>query len=88
MQPWRPPYSYDYNTVSKFIDKGIISLYDGYRGRYEDSMKFISGAPCTVTDLKSTIRYVRYNKNLIPGDKDKIYTFGMSGGGAQSCSLF
>ena len=51
-------------------------------------MKFISGAPWPVTDLKAAIRYVRYNKNLIPGDKDKIYTFGKSGGGAQSCLLF
>ena len=81
--------SYDYSTVSKFIDKGIISLYAGYRGRYEeDSMKFISSALWPVTDLKSAIKYVRYNKNLIPGDKDKIYTFGMSGCGAQSCLLF
>jgi hypothetical protein len=41
-----------------------------------------------VVDLKTAIRYVRYNKKLIPWDKDKIYTFGMSGGGAQSCLIF
>ena len=40
-----------------------------------------------MTDLISAIRYIRYNSKLIPGDKDKIYTFGMSGGGAQSCLM-
>ena len=40
-----------------------------------------------MTDLKSAIRYLRLNKDLIPGDTDKIYTFGMSGGGAQSCLM-
>jgi len=83
----KAPTTYEYRTVSEFMTKGIIYLYAGCRGRYEDSTDFTSGAPWPVTDLKSAIRYVRYNKNLIPGDKDKIYTFGMSGGGAQSCLM-
>ena len=33
-------------------------------------------------------RYMRYNKNMLPGDTNKIHTFGMSGGGAQSCLIF
>ena len=81
------PTSYDYSTVSEFITDGIIYVYAGCRGRYDDTMNFISGAPWPVTDLKSAIRYIRYNKDLIPGDKDKIYSFGMSGGGAQSCLM-
>ena len=81
------PTSYSYSTISEFITKGIIYVYAGCRGRYDNNMNFISGAPWPVTDLKSAIRYVRYNKKLIPGDKDKIYTFGMSGGGAQSCLM-
>ena len=83
----KAPTTYSYSTVSEFISKGIIYVYAGCRGRYDDSMNFISGAPWPVTDLKSAIRYLRYNKNLIPGDKDKIYSFGMSGGGAQSCLM-
>ena len=83
----KAPTSYDYTKVSEFIQKGIIFIYAGCRGRYDADTNFTSGAPWAVTDLKSAIRYIRYNKILIPGDKDKIYTFGMSGGGAQSCLL-
>ena len=83
----KAPTTYEYNTVSEFIKKGIIYLNAGCRGRYETSTTFTSGAPWAVVDLKTAIRYVRYNKKLIPGDKDKIYTFGMSGGGAQSCLM-
>ena len=79
--------AYNYKTVSEFLQKGIIYVYAGCRGRYEDNTDFISGAPWAVTDLKAAIRYIRYNKDLIPGDTDKIYTFGMSGGGAQSCLM-
>ena len=80
----KPPTSYDYRTVSAYIEKGIIFVYAGCRGRYEGKEDFISGAPWPITDLKSAIRYLRYNKNKLPGDTKKIYTFGMSGGGAQS----
>ena len=81
------PSSYKYETVSEFVTNGTIFIYAGCRGRYDDSITFIAGAPWPVTDLKSAIRYIRYNSKLIPGDKDKIYTFGMSGGGAQSCLM-
>lgn len=30
------------------------------------------------------MRYLRYNDSSLPGDKDRIFTFGHSGGGAQS----
>ena len=79
--------SYSYNTVSSFITKGIIYVYPGCRGRFEGGESYIAGAPWGVTDLKSAIRFLRYNSKLIPGDLNKIYTFGMSGGGAQSCLM-
>ena len=37
-----------------------------------------------VTDLKAAIRYYRFNDSSLPGNSSKIYTFGHSGGGAQS----
>jgi hypothetical protein len=46
-----------------------------------------TGAPWGVADLKAAIRYVRYNASLIPGDASKVFSFGMSGGGAQSALL-
>jgi len=42
------------------------------------------GAPWGVTDLKAAIRYFRFNAAFLPGSADSVFTFGMSGGGAQS----
>ncbi len=94
------PTSYSYNTASSYLEEGIIYLYAGCRGRSggggggphqssssSSSVDFTTGAPYGVADLKAAIRYVRYNDSLIPGDKDEIYAFGHSGGGAQSAIL-
>ncbi len=37
-----------------------------------------------VVDMKAAIQYLRLNKNLIPGDVEKIITNGTSYGGALS----
>ncbi len=65
------------NGVSDYTSAGFIYLNAGCRGRDD-------GAPAGVTDLKAAIRYLRYNEGNVPGSMDKIFTFGMSGGGAQS----
>ena len=83
----KAPTSYNYNTISEYIENGIAFAYAGCRGRYEGGETYIAGAPWPVTDLKSAIRYLKYNKNILPGSTDKIYSFGMSGGGAQSCLM-
>lgn len=74
-----PPSGY-VSTVKEFTDAGFIYIYPGCRGRNH-------GAPAGVTDLKASIRYWRYNLNLLPGNSDRIFSFGMSGGGAQSALL-
>ena len=82
------PTSYSYNTVSNFLAKGIIYIYAGCRGRYQSSSdSVLSGAPWGVTDLKAAIRFLRYNSDSLPGDLNRFYTFGHSGGGAQSCLM-
>ena len=81
------PTSYSYNSVSTFIEKGIIYIHAGCRGRFEGGESYLAGAPWGVTDLKAAIRFLRYNSASIPGDLNKIYTFGHSGGGAQSCLM-
>lgn len=73
-----PPDGYQEST-SSYTDAGFIYLYAGCRGRDQ-------GAPAGVTDLKAAIRYYRYNEEL-PGNADSIFSFGMSGGGAQSALL-
>lgn len=71
----------DYVSDAKsYTDAGFIYVNAGCRGRNE-------GAPAGVTDLKAAVRYVRYNDGNIAGSTDRIFTFGMSGGGAQSALM-
>ncbi len=74
-----PPTGYDSST-SSYTDAGFVYVYAGARGRNH-------GAPAGVTDFKAAIRYIRYNGDLLAGDKDSIFSFGMSGGGAQSALI-
>lgn len=66
--------------TSAYTGAGFVYVYAGCRGRD-------AGAPAGVTDLKAAIRYVRYTSDQIPGSTDHIFSFGMSGGGAQSALL-
>ena len=70
----------EYTDVSEYTDAGFIYVHIGCRGRD-------AGAPYGVTDLKAGIRYIRYNSGVIAGNTDAIFSFGMSGGGAQSALL-
>ncbi len=81
------PTSYSYSTVSSFVSQGLIYIYAGCRGRFEGGESYTAGAPWGVTDLKASIRFLRYNADLLPGDLNRFYTFGHSGGGAQSCLM-
>ena len=40
-----------------------------------------------MTDLKAAVRTLRYNASVLPGNTDRIFSFGHSGGGAQSAVL-
>lgn len=71
------PTKYSYSNVEQYMKAGLVYLEAGMRGRE-------TGAPWGVTDLKAAIRYYRYNKDRLPGNTKQIYTFGHSGGGAQS----
>jgi hypothetical protein len=81
----KAPATYLASTVSNFTKDGIIYLFAGCRGKSNKASGGIGGAPWGVTDLKAAIRYYRYNGSSLPG-KD-VYSFGMSGGGAQSAVL-
>ncbi len=70
----------DYTSVSDYMNAGFVYVHAGCRGRD-------AGAPAGVTDLKAAVRYIRYCDAEIPGDAESIFTFGMSGGGAQSALM-
>lgn len=83
------PTSYNYNEISSYIGAGFIYVLACCRGRnngYDDdgNLVYSGGAPWGATDLKAAIRFLRYNAAALPGDTDRIFTFGHSGGGAQS----
>ena len=69
-----------YGGISDFTSAGFILVFAGARGRD-------AGAPTGVTDFKAAIRYTRYNSDVLPGDPDRLFSFGMSGGGAQSALI-
>ncbi|MCI2049490.1 MAG: esterase [Lachnospiraceae bacterium] len=87
----KAPTSYSYDSVSDYVKAGFVYVLAGMRGRQSmmgssntAALSYSCGAPWGVTDLKAAIRFIRYNMNVLPGDTDNFYTYGMSGGGAQS----
>lgn len=87
------PTSYRYSNISKYMKAGFIYVEAGLRGRSmsmgnnssnASTKSYETGSPWGVTDLKAAIRYYRFNDSSLPGNSSKIYTFGHSGGGAQS----
>lgn len=78
-----PATSYSYTSVSEYLEAGLIYVWPGLRGRNSSTSTRSDAAPWGVTDLKAAIRFLRYNRGVLPGSTDHIVLFGMSGGGAQ-----
>ena len=75
------PTSYNAGEAKEYTDAGFIYLDAGCLGRDNGQ------APDGVTDLKAAVMYYRFNGDVLPGDNEKIFTFGHSGGGAQSAIM-
>ena len=69
-----------YSSFTDYTKEGFVYIHAGCRGRD-------AGAPAGVTDLKAAVRFIRYSDDTIPGNAESIFTFGMSGGGAQSALM-
>ncbi|MEV6345361.1 subtype A tannase [Actinoplanes sp. NPDC051851] len=82
-----PLTEYSYDTVSEYLKAGFVYVHAGMRGKDSNTDAYVGNAPWGVTDLKAAVRYIRYNADLIPGSKDRMVTFGHSGGGAQSAIM-
>lgn len=63
-----------------FLEAGMVYVRCGCRGREH-------GAPAGVVDLKAAVRWLRAHDEELPGNKDLVFAFGHSGGGAQSALL-
>ena len=77
----KAPTSNSTSDAKDYTDAGFIYLDAGCRGR--DNAE----APDGVTDLKSAVLYYRFNGDVLPGNTEKVFTFGHSGGGAQSAIM-
>ncbi|MFT4081513.1 MAG: hypothetical protein QM638_02910 [Nocardioides sp.] len=80
----KPPSEYSYDEVSSFLTEGLVYVAAGIRSKDSNTDDYTGNAPWGVVDLKAAIRYVRFNPDLVPGAKDKVFVFGHNGGGAQS----
>lgn len=69
--------------MSKYLKAGLIYVWPGLRGKDSSTSTCSDAAPWGVTDLKAAVRFLRYNRSVLPGSTDDIVLFGMSGGGAQ-----
>lgn len=77
------------NAVFVALSKGYVVAAPGARGRISKDEKghYTGKAPACIVDLKAAVRYLRYNKNIIAGDTEKIISNGTSAGGALSSLL-
>lgn len=69
-----------YSAQSTYTGAGLVYVHAGCRGRDH-------GAPAGVTDLKAAVRFLRAFSGQIAGNVERIFTYGHSGGGAQSALM-
>ena len=65
------------------LSRGYVVACPAVRGRTDSRGK----APAALVDLKASVRYLKFNDKLMPGDANKIISDGTSAGGAMSALL-
>lgn len=73
----------------RYLEDGYVLVSVGARGRQskDENGRLIGKAPAALVDLKAAIRWLRYHKDEIVGDTEKIISVGTSAGGAMSSLL-
>lgn len=64
-------------SAAQYCEAGCVYVSAGLRSSKE------LGMPAGVVDAKAAVRYLRANAEILPGSCDRIFVFGMSGGGSQ-----
>lgn len=74
------------NSIFCALAHGYVVASAGLRGNNmtDAQGKLIGTAPAVICDYKAAVRWLRHNRDLIPGDTEKIITNGTSAGGAIS----
>lgn len=63
---------------------GAKDIENDFEESAGNARRMVGRAPAFIVDMKAVIRYLRYNKDYIPGDVEKMITNGTSAGGALS----
>lgn len=77
------------NAALVALSRGCVVVSPAIRGRTTTTDgAYVGKAPALIVDYKAAVRYLRYNKNILPaGNTDKIISNGTSAGGALSAAL-
>jgi hypothetical protein len=78
------------NNIGAALKAGYIIVNVGTRSRggaRADDGRWMGKAPAPVVDTKAAIRYLRFNKGLIPGSPERIILTGTSGGGGLTAAV-
>ncbi|MCD8014740.1 MAG: hypothetical protein LUG99_16525 [Lachnospiraceae bacterium] len=73
----------------QYLERGFVYVTCGNRGRESKDAdgKFCGKIPSNLVDLKTVIRFLRHNADVLPGNMEKIISVGWSAGGAMSTLL-
>lgn len=83
-EPGKPVFAKD-DSIFRALQHGYVVVSAGIRGRkLKDN---VGVAPACIVDYKAAVRYLRYHKDVIAGDTEKIISNGTSAGGALSSLL-
>lgn len=74
------------NTIFEALEHGYVVAAPAIRGRELKNEEgiYTGKAPACIVDYKAAVRFLRYYRDIMPGDVDKIITNGTSAGGALS----
>ena len=74
------------DEAEKYLKRGMVYVTCGCRGREsrDEGGKLCGKSPWALVDLKTGIRFLRHNADVLPGDFSKIVSVGWSAGGAMS----
>ncbi|MCD8054889.1 MAG: alpha/beta hydrolase [Lachnospiraceae bacterium] len=77
------------NALFVALQKGFVVAAPASRGRnsVKESGETAGAAPACIVDLKAAVRFLRHNRDVIPGNTERIISDGTSAGGALSALL-
>jgi len=73
----------------QYLDAGMVYVSVGARGKQTRTAdgKAVGKAPAGLVDLKAAVRFLRHNREVLPGNTNRFISVGVSAGGAMSSLL-